>query len=69
MTGQSKRKIPMEKTRLDEWLESAPKHVKEMRRALKKLYAKIEKEISPRFKELARLIEIMKTEVDNGKQT
>ena len=52
----------MEKTRLDEWLESVPKHIKEMRRALKKMVVKIEKEISPRFTELATQIEIMEKE-------
>lgn len=52
----------MEKTRFDEWLENAPKHIKEMRRALKKMGAKIEKAFFPKFRVLAQKIEAIEKE-------
>lgn len=52
----------MEKTRFDEWLENVPKHIKEMRRALKKMGAKIEKAFFPKFRVLAQKIEAIEKE-------
>ena len=52
----------MEKTRLDEWLENVPKHVKEMQRALKKMGVKIVKAFSPKFRELVQKIEAIENE-------
>ena len=62
-----KRRNQVEKTRFDERLENVPKHVKKMRRALKKMGVKIVKAFSPKFRELVQKIEAIEKE-DSGER-